>query len=106
MDEDWQAITREELEALLLDEIALFDDNDHALWSRYRTALRTAAIHRDACYGLERVFVVAAIGAHVLYYDDAEDEFATGRLPAAGPLQDCGLYGELRHALRGLARHA
>jgi hypothetical protein len=104
--DDWQAITRAEFEALLLSEIEKFDAADHAIWSRHKVELRTAPIHRSAHYGIESVFVVAAIGDQILFFDDVEDEFGTARLPAAGPLQDYGTYGELRVALRGLARHA
>lgn len=104
--DDWTPISRAAFETLLLEEIAAFEATDNELWSKYKVAVRSAPIVRSRECGAEQVFVVAAIEDRVLFFDDVEEEFGVARLPEKGPLEDYGTYGELRFALRGLARYA
>ena len=53
----------------------------------------------------EPVHVVARNGAAVAFYDDVEEEFATGIADNRGNLSQQKLYGELRWALAGLNSH-
>jgi hypothetical protein len=104
--DDWAPISRVEFDALLAKEISTFEAADHELWSRYQVGVRSAPIVRSQEYGTEHVFVVAAIGDRILFFDDVEDEFGVARLPPDRPLEEYGTYGELRFALRGLAEYA
>jgi SpoU rRNA methylase family enzyme len=104
--EDWKPISRSAFESLVKQEISDFDSTDKELWSKYQVELRTAPILRSPQSGIEQVFVVAAIGERILFFDDVEDEFGVARPPTVGALVDYGTYGELRHALSGLAQYA
>jgi hypothetical protein len=103
---DWEPISKEELEDRLAREIDDFEPSDHQLWSRYKVSLRGATVFRSETYGTENVFVVAAEGAAVIFFDDEEDEFAVGRVDEHGSIKNWGLCGELRYALRGFPRNA
>jgi len=103
---EWVPITRSEFEDLLSREIAEFEERDVELWSRFRVDIRTAPILRSEQFGIENVFVVAAVGERILFFDDVEEEFGVARLPDSGPIEDYGTHGELRSALQGLARCA
>jgi hypothetical protein len=52
--------------------------------------------------GVESVFIVARKGSRVLFFDDVEDEFATGTIDEWGNITNAGLCGELVYALRNL----
>lgn len=103
---NWTPISRVAFDALLAEEISAFEATDHELWSRFQVGVRSASIVRSRESGVEQVFVVAAIGDRVLFFDDVEDEFGVARLSPNETLEDYGTYGELRFALRSLAEHA
>lgn len=100
--EEWNPISRADLESRLNTEIANLPPG---LLERYRT--HATAINEQPCfrseqYGTEHVFVVAQSGTRLLIFDDAEDEFAIGIADEDGLLRDWNLHGHLSDALRAL----
>ena len=88
-----------ELADRLQQEVATLDEADWAWWKQHSIAPFVASYR-----GLSH-YVVAAAGRDVLYFADDEDEFGSGRLEG-DVLTDCGLFGDLQDAIRGLRRLA
>jgi hypothetical protein len=54
---------------------------------------------------LERAFIVARIGDHVVFFDDIEEDFGTA-IESGGMLSNPAAYGSIAVALRELEREA
>jgi len=103
-DPGWGPVSREELDVLIASELGGFDDTLLSVWGRYGVPVRAAPINRSAEWGLEKIFVVAQSGAHVVVYDNDEDQWALGRLDARDKVAVQSLCGDLRSALSRLAK--
>lgn len=107
--EDFQPISLSELqERVELEEAFLRSQLDPHLVEKYQqfrlTPFDSVNIKRSKDYGVEQVFVIARAGDLVLYFDDTEGEFASGRVDTSGFLFDRGLYGDLVDAIRGFLK--
>lgn len=56
--------------------------------------------------GVELVHIVARRASRVVFFDDAEDEFAGGDIDDEAIISTPALYGDLRDALHSLAEPA
>ena len=72
------------------------------LFEAYEVPTIELPCFRSEQHGPESVFLVARSGKRVLFFDDAEDEFAIGAPGNDGVLRDWGLHGSLMHALPNL----
>jgi hypothetical protein len=97
---DWQPISREQLDRLLSREEAQLTPDVREIYEGRRSAIAEHPCFRSEQYGIERVFVVARSGKLLLFFDDSEDEFAVGVPDDDGILRDWGLYGSLTDAVR------
>jgi hypothetical protein len=101
--DDWTPITEEELLLRLEAEtgqLSVLDQRNFDTWQvSIGTRGRVARFSTDA---VEEVFIVARTGSIVVFFDDIEDEFATGIVDDEGNILHPGLCGELRDALRNV----
>jgi hypothetical protein len=97
----WQPVTAEELEALVVAQLADCSPEQQQLFERCKVTPRLVPIDR---YGhIESVFVVAQAGNLVLYYEDVEEGFNISPLSQDGAIASPGYeQWELCHALRHL----
>jgi hypothetical protein len=72
MCETWRPITRNELDALVAEQVASLDSGQYANLEASRVEPWQAIIRRSSQYGDERVWVIAERCGQVLYFDDVE----------------------------------
>lgn len=68
----WEPISREKFLKHMEDEIDDLDEDEAALFNKYRIPIETARIKRSEHLPDDPVFVVARIGEEVVYFDDVE----------------------------------
>ena len=89
------------LQALLVGALEGCTAPQRELFSVHRVVPYTVPIRRFGV--IEKVYVVAVRGSHVLYYEDVEESFELARLDAEGmiPQHQCNQF-DLAHALTQL----
>jgi hypothetical protein len=98
--DEWQPITRSAFDELLAEQICQFSDESRERFEKYHVPLWQATIRRSDVCGEELVWVVAQYNNLVVFFDDAEYEFASGFINDDGQLVgDIGLEGGLTHAM-------
>lgn len=102
----WKPISERDFSALLREEIAQLDSEGRELNEAYSIQPVTMLIAHAPGAAPDPVFVVARSGTVVVYYDDVEEEFATGRVVTEGAIEGLSLFGALNWALRGLLSSA
>src|SRR5882672_2568584 len=102
----WKPITRDEMAALLDEQLAECQPDELEQFSRIRVPLRPAPIER--CGKIESVFVVAALEDWVLVFEDIEQGFEWCRPDETGVIRQYGCSQfSLRQALyQSLHRNA
>jgi hypothetical protein len=97
----WRPVTVEELDALVVEELAFCSPEQHQLFERCKVTPYPVAIDRQG--KTETVFVVAKAGNTVLYYEDVEEGFNVSPLSHDGSIAAPGYeQWELCHALEHL----
>ena len=97
----WEPISEAEMSELFEAELPTLDAATRATLDRYGVPLqRVFRIFQFGPGEPDPVYVVARDGAHVLFYDDTEEEWGTATLDADGVMRDWGTYGKLLWALR------
>jgi hypothetical protein len=98
--DEWQPITRTELDELLANQVAMLSDETLERFEQYHVPLWQATIRRSEVSGDELVCIVAQHNRLVVFFDDVEYEFASGIVSDDGQIvDDIGLEGELTHAM-------
>jgi len=93
----WRAITLEELRSLVAEELQRCSPEDVALFAKIKIEPRKVELERGSL--TESVFVIAEIGARVLFYDDVEEDFEVATPDRSGVIRNITGQFELRHAL-------
>jgi hypothetical protein len=107
--DDFTPISEAEFTAVLADAVTSLEEPQRSTYHRYRVSPYRQECWRSELYGTEHVFVCARSGDALIFFDDAEDEFAVGVPERDGVLRSWGLFGELSSALYAFpdsARHA
>jgi hypothetical protein len=98
----WSPASREQVEALIEEQISSLSTAQLELFSRIRVPLRSVPISRGS--SVEFVYVVAQQGNVVVYYEDVEEGFNISELAPDGSIARPGYeQWELSHALSQLA---
>jgi hypothetical protein len=100
----WSPVSKETLERILTEEIAALTPEATKAYQNYAVAPYEQRCSRTADYGIERVFVVARKGNHLLFFDDVEEEFGVGVPDSDAILRDLGTFDSLIAALLALDR--
>jgi hypothetical protein len=99
---DWKPISEERLKQKLSEEVTLLPALLRKKYESCKIGPYPLPCLRSGIAGVERVFVVARLGAYCILYDDVEDEFAVAVMPEKAPLTEWRLFGELEYALSAL----
>jgi hypothetical protein len=84
----WTPISRDELEGLLLDQLAKCSQEHAEQFARFRVPFRTASVMRGGV--IESVFIVAQLGQVAVYYEDVEEGFNVSEVESDGSLTTPG----------------
>ena len=94
----WRAITLDEMQALIADELARCSTEDFDLFQKIKIEPKKIRFDRGAF--AEDAFIVAQIGKKIIFFDDIEDGFEVGTPDDDGVLRFRGVgQFELGHAL-------
>lgn len=85
---DWSPVEKEELEALIAEQLADCDDRLVGIYRKIAVPLRKVPIHRLGA--IEYVFVIAESENGVIYYEDVEEGFEWGMIGPDGAIPDGG----------------
>ena len=85
---DWSPVEKEELEALIAEQLGGCDDRLVDIYRRIAVPLRRVPFHRLGA--TEYVFVIAEYESGVIYYEDVEDGFELGVIGPDGAILDGG----------------
>ncbi len=102
----WSPVSRERFDQVLRKEIEALPPAAMEIYERYATIPFEQPCSRGAEYGVERVFVVARDGNHLLFFDDVEEDFGVGVPDEDGILRDMGTFGPLVAAVLTLGKRA
>ena len=95
---EWHPITREDLDALIAEQLRECSPELRSVFERYRVTPFLAPVQRNGA--VERVYVVARRGEEVLYYEDVEEGFNFSLVPPKdGALEHWCNQDDLKHAL-------
>ena len=81
---NWQPITEQELQELVLDQLTRCTPGQQRAFLNHRVPTYKVPIHRIG--GVEQVFVVAQLPNGLVYFEDVEDGFDVGSLGSDGAL--------------------
>jgi len=102
MTDEWEPITEAELLERIDAEETQMSAAERAEFAECRVALCRATVKQFNTDEVEQVFIVARRGTQAVFFDDVEDEFATGIADQNGAISNASLHGELRWAVRSL----
>jgi hypothetical protein len=97
--DDFTPVTEAEFKQLLNNAVASLPAPQKSTYERYKVTPYRQECWRSELYGSEYVFICARCGDAIIFYDDDEDEFASGIPDPDGVLRSWGLFGELWSAL-------
>jgi hypothetical protein len=101
--DDWKPITEAELQLRLMEEERLLSTVELQRYETWKVSLGTrGTVANFNTDGVELVHIVARRGRRVVFFDDAEDEFAGGDIDDEAIISAPRLYGDLRNALHSL----
>jgi len=98
----WHPISRDNFEHLLREELETLTPATLKIWQKYAIAPYEQSCVRNPDAGIERVFVVARNGNHLLFFDDVEDEFGVGVPDSDSILRDLETFGPFVAAVLAL----
>lgn len=90
MSEKWAAISESDFNELFEEQYSRLPLELRSRFDRFRVPLRKVVIRRSEAAGNESVFVVAARGTGVLYFDDVEYGFNVSEVGGDGQLVSPG----------------
>ncbi len=103
MIDDWQPISAEELRLRVDEERRQLSDREQQTFDEWKVPLGTRGkVAHFSTDGVEVVFIIARRNSIVVFFDDVEDEFATGVIDSDDNITEAGLCGDLCDAVRNV----
>ena len=100
----WNPVSKETFVRILREETAELTPESAGTYQRYSIEPYEQLCWRCAEYRIERVYVIAKNGNHLLFFDDVEGEFGVRVPDGDGILKISSTYGPLVLAVLALGR--